>query len=172
MKNGVLLVFIEVKYWDMFTDKKQKDAAPHVALECASRSIRTTRGLHRYTTDWTCTTNKRSSVFPRFPKGKKSAVLHQRRSCNSSQGKIADLAAGYPSEAPQVIGQANAKRFYVVLVGYLEGVDIAAPKVSLRHDIRSTPSEYGSVLHPRKYIGHEPCMTTVAIGEEMDRDQT
>src|ERR1700722_14722845 len=64
------------------------------------------------------------------------------------------------------------KRLYVVLVRRLESVDIAVPKVSLRHDIRSAPSEYGFILRSRQYVSDESCMTTVAICEGMDRDQT
>jgi hypothetical protein len=53
MKNGVLLVFIEVKYWDMFTDKKQRGATPHVTRMCFTVDPYN-HELHRYTTDWTC----------------------------------------------------------------------------------------------------------------------
>jgi hypothetical protein len=53
MENGVLLVFIEVKYWDMFTDKRQRGATPHVTRMCFTVDPYN-RGLHRYNTDWTC----------------------------------------------------------------------------------------------------------------------
>lgn len=51
-KSGVLLLFIEVKYWDMFTDKKQRDAIPRVTRMCFTVDP-CNRELHRYTTNWT-----------------------------------------------------------------------------------------------------------------------
>ena len=61
---------------------------------------------------------------------------------------------------------------YVVLIGGLKGADIAAPKISLLHDVCPAPGEYWLVLRPYQHIGHKPCMTTIAVGEGMDRDQT
>jgi hypothetical protein len=61
---------------------------------------------------------------------------------------------------------------YIVFVCGAKSIEIAAPKISRLHDVRSAPGEYRSILHPRQYVGHESCVTTVAVGEGMDRDQT
>ena len=71
---------------------------------------------------------------------------------------------------PSLRTSERKKWLYVVFVGRLEGVDIAVPKISLRHDVCSAPGEFRFVLRPRQHISHEPCMTTVAIGEGMDRN--
>ncbi|MGA3135368.1 MAG: hypothetical protein ABSC88_05165 [Terracidiphilus sp.] len=51
--NGILLAFVEIKYWDMFTDRKQASAKPHTTRMCFSVDPYKRR-LHRKTTDWTC----------------------------------------------------------------------------------------------------------------------
>ena len=73
---------------------------------------------------------------------------------------------------PTLGASKHQERFYVILVGRLEGVNIAAPKVPLGHDVCAAPCEYGPFLRPHQYIGHESCMATVAVGEEMDGNQT
>lgn len=51
--GGILLVFIQIKYWDMFADRKQTEAKPHVTRMCFT--IDPDKGrLHRKTTDWVC----------------------------------------------------------------------------------------------------------------------
>jgi hypothetical protein len=51
--NGLLLAFIEIRYWDMFTERKRPGAKPHVTRMCFSVDPYKRR-LHRKTTDWTC----------------------------------------------------------------------------------------------------------------------
>ena len=61
---------------------------------------------------------------------------------------------------------------YIVFVCGAKSIDIAAPKISMLHNVCASPGKHRHVLDPCEYVGHEPSVATVAIGKGMNGDQT